>query len=203
MLITLDSLIIKYNIIFTGILHVGAHECEELQDYEKYIDRSKILWVEAIEDKIKLCKDRYPNLLIEQAVVSNIEELIKFNISNNGQSSSILELELHKQYHPWVHYVDHFYQTSKLLKNIIVNYNIPFNFINLDIQGAELKALKGLGDYLNQIDYIYTEVNNNYVYTDCALINEIDDYLKTYNFIRVETKMTDSCWGDAFYIKSI
>lgn len=30
----------------------------------------------------------------------------------------------------------------------------------------------------------------------------IDEYLKTYNFIRVETKMTDSCWGDAFYVKN-
>jgi hypothetical protein len=42
-----------------------------------------------------------------------------------------------------------------LLKNIICNYNIEYNFLNLDIQGAELKALKGMEEYLNDVDYLY------------------------------------------------
>ena len=37
MLIPLYELVKKYNIQFKGILHVGAHECEELNDYEKDI----------------------------------------------------------------------------------------------------------------------------------------------------------------------
>lgn len=43
MLISLDSLVYKYNIKFKGILHIGAHECEEIFFYEKYINRNKIL----------------------------------------------------------------------------------------------------------------------------------------------------------------
>jgi len=202
MLIPLHTLILKYNIIFSGILHVGAHECEELIEYEKYIDRSCILWIEAMPDKVDLCKQKYPHLLIECAIVSDSEETVKFNVSNNGQSSSILELGTHKEAHPWVHYVSSYSATSKLLKNVIEPYNIPFNFINLDIQGAELKALKGLdAEYLNKIQYIYSEVNSKYVYENCALITEIDKYLNTFGFIRVETCMTESSWGDAFYIK--
>ena len=42
------------------------------------------------------------------------------------------------------------------------------NFLNLDIQGAELKALKSLQDYLHKVDYIYTEVNVDYLYVDCC-----------------------------------
>ena len=202
MLIPLHNLVKKYNIQFKGILHVGAHECEELGDYENYIDRSKILWIDALEDKVELSKSRFPNLLIEQAVISDKIEKVKFNRSNNGQSSSILEFGLHKHFHPHVHYVESYEVETKMLKDIICNYNILYNFINLDIQGVELKALKSMESYLNTIDYIYTEVNSDYVYQGCALIGEIDEYLLQFGLHRVETKWAGECrWGDAFYIR--
>jgi FkbM family methyltransferase len=202
MLISLHELIEKYNIHFKGILHVGAHECEELKDYEQYISRDKILWVEGMSDKVELCKTRYPCLLIENAVVSDKIETVCFNVSNNGQSSSILDFGLHSYFHPHVHYIGSFEVETKLLKNIIRNYNIEYNFLNFDIQGAELKALKGMEEYLHKVDYIYTEVNSDYVYKDCALITELDDYLIQFGLYRVETKWCgDYRWGDAFYIR--
>ena len=204
MLISLHELIKKYNIIFKGILHVGAHECEELNDYEKYLDRNKILWIEALNDKVEFCKNKYNNIQIENAVVSDKIENIKFNISNNGQSSSILELGLHKYFHPHVWYINSFMIETKLLKDIICNYDINYNFLNLDIQGAELKALKGMESYLNKVDYIYTEVNSDYVYENCALITELDEYLLKFGLHRVETKWCENYrWGDAFYIRKL
>lgn len=201
MLIPLRELVCKYNIKFKGILHVGAHECEELTDYENYISRDKILWVEAMPDKVQLCKDRFQKINIEQAVVSDKVENVTFNVSNNGQSSSILEFGLHKQYHPSVYFIDKFECETKVLKDILPKYDIEYNFLNFDIQGAELKALKGMEEYLHKVDYLYTEVNSDKVYEGCALINELDDYLKQFGLIRMETKWTDCKWGDAFYVK--
>lgn len=202
MLISLDALVNKYNIHFKGILHVGAHECEEIFSYEKYVSRDKILWVEAMPDKVEHCKNTFPNILIENEAVSDKNESVMFNVSNNGQSSSILHFGLHKIYHPYVSYVDSFYVETKMLKDVICKYDISYNFINLDIQGVELKALMGMEKYLSSIDYIYTEVNYDYVYKDCALIGEIDDYLLQFGFHRVETSWFLDCkWGDAFYIK--
>lgn len=202
MLISLHELVSKYNIKFKGILHVGAHECEELNDYERYIPRNKVLWIEALQNKVELCKQRYPNVLIENAIVSDVVENVRFNVSNNGQSSSILEFGLHSYFHPHVHYVNSFESETKLLKDIISNYNIDYNFLNLDIQGAELKALKGMEEYLHKVDYVYTEVNSDYVYKDCALVTELDEYLQKFGLIRVETKWCgDFRWGDAFYIR--
>jgi len=202
MLISLHELVQKYNVQFKGILHVGAHECEELQDYEKYLSRKLILWIEALQDKVDFCKHKYQDVQIENAVVSDKIETVKFNRSNNGQSSSILEFGLHKYFHPHVHYVSSYEVETKLLKNIICNYNIEYNFLNLDIQGAELKALKGMEEYLNKVDYIYTEVNSDYVYENCAIVTELDDYLKQFNLFRVETKWCENFrWGDAFYIR--
>jgi FkbM family methyltransferase len=202
MLIPLHELVEKYNIHFKGILHVGAHECEEINDYLTYILKDKILWVEAMKDKVELCKTRFPGINIEQAVISDKIEKVTFNISNNGQSSSILEFGLHSQFHPHVVFVNSVETETKLLKDVICNYDIDYNFVNLDIQGVELKALKSMEEYLHKIDYIYTEVNSDYVYKDCNLINELDDYLKKFDFTRVETIWAgDYRWGDAFYVK--
>ena len=202
MLIPLHDLVRKYNIQFKGVLHVGAHECEELNDYERYIQRNQILWVEALPDKVQFCKQRYPNVLIENAIVSDTVEKVRFNVSNNGQSSSILEFGLHSTFHPDVRYVSSFESETKLLKDVISKYNIDYNFLNFDIQGVELKALKGMKEYLNRVDYLYTEVNSDYVYKDCALIGELDEYLLKFGLVRVETQWCGDCrWGDAFYIR--
>jgi FkbM family methyltransferase len=201
MLIPLHELVRKYNVYFRGVLHVGAHECEELNDYERYLPRNKILWIEAMPHKVNQCKQRYQNLLIENAIVSDVVENVKFKISNNGQSSSMLDFGLHSHYHPDVHYVTGFDGTTSLLKDILPKYDIQYNFLNFDIQGAELKALKGMEEHLNTVDYLYTEVNSDYVYKDCALIGELDDYLQKFGLFRVETKWTDCKWGDAFYIR--
>jgi len=201
MLISLHELVKKYNIKLNGILHVGAHECEELKDYERYISIDKILWIEALPGKVELCKSRYPGINIENAIVSDKIEDVVFKVSNNGQSSSILDFGLHSQYHPHVHYITAFNGQTSLLQDILPKYNINYNFLNFDIQGAELKALKGMEKYLHNVDYLYTEVNSDYVYKDCALVNELDEYLKEFGLVRIETKWTDFKWGDAFYIK--
>jgi len=202
MLISLHELVAKYNIIFKGILHVGAHECEELNDYLRYTSSNKILWVEAMEDKVTMCKNKYSGINIEHAVISDKVETVKFNISNNGHSSSILEFGLHSTFHPHVTFINSIEMETKLLKDIICKHDIDYNFINLDIQGVELRALKSMEEYLHKIDYIYTEVNSDFVYKDCNLITELDEYLKKFNFVRVETKWAGNFrWGDAFYIK--
>jgi FkbM family methyltransferase len=202
MLIPLHLLVDKYNIKFRGILHVGAHECEEIIDYEKYLPRNKVLWIDALPNKVEYCQQKYQDLLIRTAIVSDKIEKVKFYVANNGQSSSMLELGLHKHFYPSIHYIGHIEGQTQLLENIICDYDIDYNFLNFDIQGSELKALKGMSSYLNKVDYLYTEVNYDYVYKDCALIGELDEYLKQFGLHRVETQWAENYrWGDAFYIR--
>lgn len=209
MLIELNYLVRKYNLRnkIKGILHVGAHECEEKIYYDKF-KITNVYWVEGMKNKVVFIKEKYPTINIFQAVISDKDnEDIVLNISNNGQSSSILELGTHKEKHPTIHYIAKETYKSKTLKTLIIEEKINMdnvNFLNFDIQGVELKALKSMGEYLNKVDYVYTEVNVDYLYIDCCLLNELDDYLKTFGFKRVETKMwNDAGWGDAFYIKNL
>ena len=72
----------------------------------------------------------------------------------------------------------------------------------MDTQGYELEVLKGGVNTLNQIEYIYTEVNQVEVYENNAMIGELDEFLNQYDMERVVTGWHGSqTWGDAFYIK--
>lgn len=209
MLIPFSKLCEVFNLQIKGILHVGAHECEELKDYLKNgISNQNIFWVEAMPDKVELIKRiKNPQIQIFQALIDTEDNKnIPFYITNNGQSSSLLEFGSHATNHPHVEVVEQINLTTTRLDTLIDNQNIPIqniNFLNLDIQGVELRALKSMEKYLQHIDFIYTEVNSEEVYKKCDLIQDMDSYLFTFGFKRVATRMVDNVgWGDAFYIKT-
>lgn len=206
MLIPFKDIYKQFNLKISGILHVGAHECEELRDYMSHnINPQQIYWVEAMEHKVLLMKSKnVPN--IYQAFVDEVDDKeITFNVSNNGQSSSLLEFGTHTIHHPHVKFTETIQGKTKRLDTLIEEHNIPIqhlNFLNFDIQGVELRALKSMEKYLSHVDYIYTEINTDYVYKDCNLVGEIDEYLKQFGFTRVATQIASNFgWGDAFYIK--
>ena len=128
-----------------------------------------------------------------------------FNIASNGESSSILEFGTHSTHHPHVKFVDTHNCKTTRLDSLIDNNKIPIenlNFLNLDIQGVELRAMKSMEKYLQFVDYIYTEVNVEEVYSNCDNMNAIDEYLGKHGFKRIETRIYQQFgWGDAFYIK--
>jgi len=190
-----------------GIIHIGAHECEERYAYiHKYnLNDNQIIWIDALPDKVQMMKNQNNALRIYQECISNIDgEDISFMITNNGMSSSMLNFKTHTVEHPHVVEVGRIMLKTKTLQTFYKDQSLnskDFNFMNLDIQGTELLALKGAGDILNDIDYIYIEVNEKELYENGALLPDIDEYLNKYNFVRVLTAMTQHGWGDAFYLK--
>ena len=206
MLIKFKDLCKNYGFLPRGIIHVGAHELEELSDYNGE-GVNKIIWIEGNPDIVETNKNKGDGIdqVLLQALIWEEDGLdLPFNITNNLQSSSILKMDKHTQYHPQVT-VDRTITLSSitlstLLESIKFDPSL-YNFINLDIQGVELRALKGFEKYLSGIDYIYTEVNSGSVYAGNDTINNIDGYLEKFGFIRTETMLTDFEWGDAFYKK--
>jgi len=204
MLIPFHILCQKHNIAPKGVLHVGASEGQEAYAY--YLQGVKrTIWIEAIPDIFnKLVQNikKYPDALAINACVSDVDgnEML-FNIaSNDGQSSSLLELGTHKIAHPSVHYTHTIEVVTRRIDTLLSGYDLTgFDFLTIDLQGAELLALKGMGELIDGFKYAYIEVNREELYKGCAMVWEIDEYLK--DFERVETKFTDKGWGDALYIK--
>lgn len=200
MLLPLRDLAQKFNLKITGVLHVGAHTGEENGAYlAEGVQQENIHWVEAIPE---LCADlskRLPNVI--QGVVSDKVETVEFKITNNFQSSSILELKTHLEAHPSINVIKRVWANTTTLDTIVKERTIQANFLNMDIQGAELKCLQGFEDGLKMIDYIYAEVNTKELYAGCAQLPEMDAWLSARGFKRVETSMTGWGWGDALYVR--
>ncbi len=207
MLIKFEEIVRKYKICPRGILHLGAHHAEEALAYTSQ-GVNKVIWVEAdikTFSQLNTIIEKYPLHKSYCFAASDTDgKEVDFYVSSNGESSSMLEMEKHKLHHPHITVIDKKNVKTKKVDTFFEEEGLnsyDYNFLNLDIQGAELLALKGMKSSLEKIDYIYTEVNSAEIYKKCAKIEEIDEYLSQFGFERVETKMTPYEWGDAFYIK--
>jgi len=220
MLIPFDSLTQKYRFQPSGVLHIGANVGEEANAYHNLkVDR--VVWIEAHPDIFKRLEanlQKYPNQVALNYCIGNVENKdVVFNVSNNGsQSSSILELGTHKIVHPEVKYINKISMKMKRIDCInnelryypaegssaSVPYFYGLDFLNIDLQGAELLALHGMGDLLDQFKYAYLEVNWKELYKGCALFDEIVQFMKSKGFIFRESKECGhTSWGDAFWMR--
>lgn len=203
MLIPFDTLQKRYRVNPKGVLHVGANVGEEAEAYDK-AGITKVIWIEAnpeIFEKLLVNCEKYPNHYFINACVSDKEEEVNFHIANNnGQSSSFLELGTHAKNHPDVRYVKDIQVTTKRIDSLDLDLT-DVDYLSMDIQGAELLALKGMGDLLKQFKWLYLEVNKEQVYKGNGTVREVYDYAKKFGFVPVAEKWTNAKWGDALMIK--
>lgn len=107
--------------------------------------------------------------------------------------------------------IRYFFSLKDEYQNIVDSYDLllennlkieDYNFVTMDIQGAEGLALKGFGDMLNNVDYLFLEINEKELYKGCMLLPEMCDYLSHFGFNLLEKQMWgDAGWGDAFFAK--
>ena len=201
----IQNALLSKNIIINGCFHIGAHDCEEMDFYNNIlgIKKEDVVWIDAIPSKVSESRDRgIPN--VYNALITNKDdEDVVLNISNNIQSSSVLEFGTHSQEHPSVVYVDKIQQQSITVDTFFERNNInasKYDFWNIDIQGAELMALKGATQSIKYAKALYLEVNEKELYKNCPLMPELDTFLSQYNFKRVLTYISDFGWGDALYV---
>tara|TARA_B100001564_G_C20614439_1_gene659173 strand:- start:813 stop:1439 length:627 start_codon:yes stop_codon:yes gene_type:complete len=208
MLLELKDLVQKYDLDLKTVLHVGAHKAEEHDDYFDS-GADKVHWVEGNEElalSISRKLDLNKNQISLAIVSSEDNQPTKFRVTNNGASSSILKLKEHLVKHPGIKEIRSEDRKTitidTLMDESIIGKNEPIDMLNLDIQGAELLALRGAKQTLKRVKCILTEVNELELYEGCVLINELDQFLKEHGFKRVEKAMWQDCgWGDAFYIR--
>jgi FkbM family methyltransferase len=209
-MINLKESLNEFNINCFGIIHVGGHKAQE---YEEYKDAGLIhqVWIEAnpnfFYEIINVIKEDNNCVALNYAVFDEEKE-IKFGLANNGASSSILPLKEHLKYYPNIKYDGYLQMTTKRLDKIIEDNLIDLSKhdgLVMDVQGVELRVLKSLGSLLNNFKFVQSEVNLEELYEGCCLIDELDEYLKSFGFERKITKLWDDGavgWGDALYIKN-
>lgn len=190
-----------------GVIHIGAHEGKELNNYLQ-MGIEKILFIEANPEVfIKLQENivNYPQIQAVCCAISNENGEMTLHVTSMDQSSSILPLKNIAEIYPSITETKEIKVPCKTLDSLLEESNLnpaDFNLLNIDIQRAELLAFQGAVNTLKYIEAINTEVNYEELYAGCALIDELDDFLETNDFIRIATTTPyHPSWGDAFYIK--
>jgi FkbM family methyltransferase len=188
-----------------GIVHVGAHYGEEIQEYVNN-GIQNITIFEPLSNNFDVLAERLQDVNADiqgyqVALGSKKGKATMYLSSNEAQSSSILKPKDHLEHHPDVT----FDGTEEVEVDILDDYELrEANFMNIDVQGYELEVFKGATKTLKSVDYIYCEVNRGEMYEGNPMVEELDDFLGEYGFERVETHWPETWykWGDALYIKS-
>ena len=124
---------------------------------------------------------------------------VEFYVASNPSSSSVLPMKLHRAAHPDIVVTDTRRMTTTTVDTLCATQEITQpDLLVLDLQGAELLALRGATRTLAEVAAVYTEVNTAELYEGCALLDDLDAFLEP--FVRVDTAMTPHRWGDALYI---
>ena len=206
MLIDFNKLWPKYNIQPKGVLHIGSSTGQETEHYINLGVRD-ICYIEALPDVYKGLKEhvkKFPGkFTCINACISELDgaEVIFNKTNNEGQSSSMLEFGTHSKEHPSVKVIEKMRLKTSRVETMYRTHGIEinrFDFLNIDLQCAELIALKSIGDLLNNFKWLYLEVNQKPLYVDCPMVDEIEHYVSKYGFKVKETKWTKHGWGDCF-----
>jgi len=206
MLIPVRDLATVWGVEPRGVLHVGAHEAEEADAYAA-AGWQPVWWVEMLPDKCAALSAKFRddplNRVLQGACWDEDGVALEVFRASNGQSSSLLAPHEHLRDHPDVS----FQKTAPILTtrlDSLLPATATFDLVNLDLQGAELRALRGLGRHLAQVKWAYVEVNTRPLYASCCLVDELDRFMASAGFRRVVTRMAGprSGWGDALYVNA-
>ena len=196
-MLILPEILVEHKFNPQGVIHIGGHRGEE-QDYYDSIAVQNTVWIEALPELVSHLREKFKNrkdIEVYQAAISDTMEKVTFHVTNNLASSSIYDLGTHTRHHPHIYVVDEFDIITCRLDSL--GLSNQYDCLNLDIQGAELNALKGAD--LTHINWIYCEVSLEEVYQGCPLKIDIDEYLDKQGFECIETHITKYNWGDALY----
>jgi FkbM family methyltransferase len=184
------------------IVHVGAHFGDEVPSYKN--NYKKIIMIEADPDSFAVLNDRYKNDEQVETInmaVSDKPGFLPFYRTSNGQSSSLFELNKpHIDQFSYVKQTDVINVKADTLDSLINLKNYE-NKLVIDVQGAELKVLKGSLNTLEKIDEITLEINYEESYKGCCLMHEIDEFLYEKRFKR-KIATFGGCQGEATYVRN-
>ncbi len=207
-MLDIAALLRMHGVTPRGVIHVGAHQAGELEDYLR-MGFSKILYVEAnpalIPGLRAKAKPHGDKVIIVHAAASDNDGIARLRVTSMDQSSSILPLAKHKDIYPSIREVAQIEVRGRRLDTLLAEEGLrpeDFNFLNLDIQGAELMALRGAPGLLAGIEAVNTEVNLQELYEGAGLLGEIEKFMARLGFGRAAMVTPwHPSWGDAFYVR--
>lgn len=193
-----------------GVVHVGAYDGGERVAYGAHGIKD-VVWFEALSYNYEKLQANIKGLTghtSHNLVLSDVDGNTKFHVTNNGKgnhgSSSILPLGKHAEYYPHVVVQEILNLPCRRLDTLAKQKNLPmerYNFLNIDVQGAELRVIRGMGDLIDGFDYVMAEINEEELYKGGVLLPDLEAYLAGRGFEFSCKEMTKYHWGDGLFVR--
>lgn len=203
-----------------GVIHVGAHEGEEVPEYLKR-GFSPIVLFEPNPSKFELLRGRFgklPDLSIYPEAVCDREGEAEFHIyasrrSGNAESSSLLRMKRLQTFVDSLAERETVKVKATSLDAWLEREKVPasdFNLLVTDVQGADYFALAGAERLLRDIDAVITEVCLIELYEGAKLADETIALMRSRHFsprAQILHELYDSerrfpAWGEMLFLRS-
>ncbi len=191
------------------IFDIGSRDCVQSIEFYNHFPNAKIYAFECNPNTLEICKKNIENYkdritLIEGAVCDydgnitfypiNQQKTETTWIDGNPGASSIFKSNGKYTVEKYVQ--DEITTNCHRLDTVMNIYGISHvDIIWMDLQGAELLALKGLGNYLNNVKYIHTEVSHKEMYSGQVMYKELNDYILSTGFA-IKNYLSLSGWQE-------
>lgn len=207
---SLDELRQCKGVLLAKGIHVGAHNGQERDLYES-MGFGSMLWVEAspeqfakLEARLGEAAGRKMQSVAVNAFASETDgesvHLRRFN--NSGASSSVFAAtQLLRETWPGLDETgtSEEVQTATLDRIASETGFADADFLNVDVQGAELLVLKGATSVLSRVKAVIAEVSTQPFYEGGVLWPELRDYLRTHGF--EPTTENPNPHGDVLFLR--
>jgi FkbM family methyltransferase len=130
-------------------------------------------------------------------VTAVVEKETRKVTRNPGASSCFKALDYHSQYYQ----AEVMVEATRLDTYCAQHGTTSIDLLCMDVQGAALRVLKGLGSVLERVRYIIVEVEIRPLYYGQALYPEVHGYLKAGGFRQAAEVYRDPWFSDYLYIR--
>jgi FkbM family methyltransferase len=203
-------LIAKAGMQCRGIIHVGANSGQEFEDYQA-AGLDCVLYIEPIPAVFKELQQHVAgdprHRAIQALCADRSGEEYEFNVASNaGESSSILAFSGHAEEHPNVRFESKIKLTSSTLDDIV--FGTPgidiasLDCLVIDVQGAEMKVIKGADRTLSHCRFLFCEVSVGGLYEGDTPYKEVVSVLEGYGYQLRSLDINQHGWGNAFLVKA-
>jgi len=201
-----------------GIIHIGAHEGEEVGQYLAH-GFGKIILIEANPHWCEILLRKFGHdtrIKIFNYAICDRNGVIDLHIhtsrSGSTEPASILPMKRFKEIVRTLHTPNIVPVTAITLDSLFESEVLDiaeYNFINIDIQGAELLAFRGAPKALAAVDVVISEVNLLEMYEGSPLEGEIVKFLDSHGFEKKDVvyhtlydeSSTFPAWGECLFVK--
>jgi FkbM family methyltransferase len=195
------------------VFELGARDGTETVIFGERFPAARIFTFECNPATIPRCRHAVAGLknvqLVEKAVCDRNGDVTFYPINpqhtittwRDGNPGASSQFKASGKYPVERYGQDEITVPSTTLESFIEQNGIPpADLLWMDIQGAELLALKGMGKYLKCVRMIHTEVEFLEIYEHQPLFKDVKRYLNEQGFRLIEFTNLEQYSGDAVFI---